>query len=54
MTDQVEYLLKGGWLGALASGLVMPLIFAAMFHARHKATRDWFNCNAPAKAPRED
>ena len=54
MTDQVEYLLKGGWLGALASGLVMPLIFTAMFHARHKATRDWFNCSAPAKAPRED
>jgi ligand-binding SRPBCC domain-containing protein len=43
MTDRVEYLLKGGWAGWLVSRVVMPIVFAGMFRARHAATRRWFS-----------
>ncbi|MEI8294204.1 MAG: hypothetical protein WCG66_09475 [bacterium] len=42
LTDRVEYLLKGGFAGWLVSGLVLPVVFAGMFSARHKATRRHF------------
>lgn len=42
MTDRVEYLLKGGLAGRIASVVVMPLVFTAMFRARHAATRALF------------
>lgn len=46
MTDRVEFLLKGGWAGRVVSRLVMPLVFAAMFRARHAATVRWFSKSA--------
>jgi ligand-binding SRPBCC domain-containing protein len=42
LTDRVEYLLKGGFAGALASRWVLPWIFAGMFRSRHAATRRYF------------
>jgi len=47
MTDRVEFLLKGGWAGRVVSRLVMPLVFAAMFRARHAATVRWFSRSSP-------
>jgi ligand-binding SRPBCC domain-containing protein len=38
----VEYLLKGGFAGAMVSRWVLPWIFAGMFRARHAATRGYF------------
>jgi ligand-binding SRPBCC domain-containing protein len=42
MTDRVEYALPFGLLGRLLNATVMRLIFAAMFAARHRATRKYF------------
>lgn len=42
MTDRVEYLLGGGVAGYWISALVLPMIFAGMFRARHRATRRYF------------
>jgi hypothetical protein len=42
MTDRVEYALPFGLLGRLLDGSVMRLVFAAMFAARHAATRRFF------------
>jgi len=42
MTDRVEYALPFGILGRLADRTVMKVIFAAMFAARHRATRKYF------------
>jgi ligand-binding SRPBCC domain-containing protein len=42
LTDRVEYLLKGGIAGSVASRWVLPWIFTAMFRARHAATRKYF------------
>jgi len=46
MTDRVECLLPGGWAGRLVGALVLPVVFGAMFRARHAATRDWFRRTA--------
>lgn len=43
MTDRIEYLLKGGTAGRIASVVVMPLVLAAMFRSRHVATRRLFD-----------
>jgi len=43
MTDRVEYALPGGLFGRLLDVTVMRLVFAAMFAARHRATREFFN-----------
>jgi len=42
MTDRVEYALPFGLLGRLLNATVMRLVFAAMFAARHRATRKYF------------
>lgn len=42
MTDRVEYALPFGILGRLADKTVMRVVFAAMFAARHRATRNYF------------
>jgi ligand-binding SRPBCC domain-containing protein len=42
MTDRVEYALPFGPLGRLLGATVMKLVFAAMFAARHRATRMYF------------
>ncbi len=42
LTDRVEYLLKGGFVGSLVSRWILPLVFAGMFRARHAATRRYF------------
>ena len=42
MTDRVEFLLKGGWVGGLVSRWAMPVFFAGMFRARHAATLRFF------------
>ena len=42
MTDRVEYALPFGFLGRLLNATVMRLVFAAMFAARHRATRKYF------------
>jgi ligand-binding SRPBCC domain-containing protein len=42
MTDRVEYALPFGLLGRLLNAIVMRLVFAAMFAARHRATRKYF------------
>jgi ligand-binding SRPBCC domain-containing protein len=42
MTDRVEYELPFGLLGRLLDRTVMRLVFAAMFAARHRATRKFF------------
>jgi len=42
MTDRVEYALPLGILGRLADKTVMKVVFAAMFAARHRATRNYF------------
>jgi ligand-binding SRPBCC domain-containing protein len=47
MTDRVEFLLKGGWLGSLVSQFAMPVFFAGMFRSRHAATRRFFSKSAP-------
>ena len=52
MTDRVEFLLKGGIAGWLASRIVMPFVFAGMFRARHAATRRWFSKSAPGSRSR--
>ena len=46
MTDRVEYLLKGGFVGGLVSRFAMPVFFAGMFRARHAATRRFFSKSA--------
>ena len=43
LTDRVEYLLKGGPAGFLASRWILPLVLAAMFRSRHVATREYFS-----------
>lgn len=50
MTDRLEFLLKGGWAGALLSRWVLPLLFAGMFRARHTATRRFFSGSAPGSS----
>lgn len=47
MTDRVEFLLRGGWIGGVVSRLAMPIVFAAMFRARHAATVRWFSRSSP-------
>ncbi|MFY8268699.1 MAG: SRPBCC family protein [Terrimicrobiaceae bacterium] len=42
LTDSVDYLLKGGLAGSLASRLVLPLVLGVIFRARHAATRRYF------------
>ena len=42
MTDRVEYALPFSLLGRLLNATVMRLVFAAMFAARHRATRKYF------------
>jgi len=42
MTDRVEYALPFGLLGRLLDTTVMRVVFAAMFAARHRATREYF------------
>jgi ligand-binding SRPBCC domain-containing protein len=42
MTDRVEYALPFGMIGRLLDRTVMRLVFAAMFAARHRATRKYF------------
>jgi len=42
MTDHVEYALPFGVIGWILDRTVMRVIFAAMFRARHAATRAWF------------
>jgi ligand-binding SRPBCC domain-containing protein len=42
LTDRVEYLLKGGLAGWIASRWILPLVFAGMFRSRHAATRQHF------------
>lgn len=42
MTDRVEYALPFGWIGRLLDITVMRLVFAAMFRARHDATKTFF------------
>ena len=48
MTDRVEHRLKGGFLGAMVSRFLLPMFFAAMFHARHVATRRFFARSVPS------
>lgn len=43
LTDRVEYELKGGIAGRLASRWILPLVFTAMFRSRHRATRIHFS-----------
>jgi ligand-binding SRPBCC domain-containing protein len=43
MTDRVEYALPLGALGRFLDRTVMKLVFAAMFAARHRATRKYFS-----------
>lgn len=43
MTDRVEYALPFGVLGRLLDATVMRVVFAVMFHARHKATAKFFS-----------
>ena len=42
MTDRVEYALPFGIIGRLLDRTVMMMVFAAMFAARHRATRKYF------------
>lgn len=42
MTDRVEYALPGGMIGRLLDKTVMPVVFAGMFLARHRATAKFF------------
>jgi len=42
MTDRVEYALPYGFLGRLMARTVMKVVFAAMFAARHRATKEYF------------
>lgn len=42
MTDRVEYALPFGLLGRFLDKTVMKVVFAAMFAARHRATRRFF------------
>jgi ligand-binding SRPBCC domain-containing protein len=42
LTDRVEHLMGGGLAGRMISWLVLPIVFAAMFRARHEATRRHF------------
>ena len=43
MTDLVEYAMPFGVIGWILDRTVMRVIFAAMFRARHSATRAWFS-----------
>ncbi|MDX2081065.1 MAG: SRPBCC family protein [Terrimicrobiaceae bacterium] len=43
LTDRVECQLKGGVGGRLIGRIVLPVLFASMFRARHAATREWFS-----------
>lgn len=43
LTDRVEFLLKGGIAGRLASRFfLLPILFPAMFRSRHEATHRHF------------
>jgi ligand-binding SRPBCC domain-containing protein len=42
MTDRVEYALPFGLLGRFLDRTVMRVVFAVMFAARHRATRNYF------------
>ncbi len=43
MTDHLEYALPGGCFGDLIGRTIMPVFFAVLFAARHRATRDYFS-----------
>ncbi len=43
MTDRVEYALPWGPCGRLLDVTLMPVVFAIVFMARHRATRNYFS-----------
>lgn len=47
MTDRVEYALPFGILGRLLDSTLLRLVFTAMFAARHRATRRFFEGKFP-------